>query len=142
MKIKVLLILVVVISVVSCNFPKDPNSTFQKIKKKGLLIGVVNNPPYRIVKDSSFTGKEVGILKEFCNSEDLSYRFITASETDLVKNLKNFKIDIVIGGFEKNSVWKKDVGMTKPYDKVHVLLIPKGENRFLYQLEKYLTTSK
>jgi hypothetical protein len=47
-------------------------------------------------------------------------------------------MDVVLGGFEKKSNWKTQVGLTKPYDGKHVLFIPRGENRLLYQLEKFI----
>ena len=67
----------------------------------------------------------------------MKYKLETGNETDLVHKLEVYKLDMVIGGFEKKSVWKKKVAVTKPYDSNHVFFVPKGENRLLYEVEKF-----
>jgi hypothetical protein len=45
-----------------------------------------------------------------------------------------------LGGFRKNTIWKKKAGLSHPYDKVHVILVPEGENELLFHLESFLKT--
>lgn len=123
---------------ISCTFPKDPHETFLTSKEEGLRIGVVHNPPYTIITDSTFSGKEITLLSQFCKKEQLSYHFATGTETALIRQLKAYQLDVVVGGFTKTSLWKEEVGMTKPYDRHHVFFVPKGENRLVYELETFL----
>jgi hypothetical protein len=116
----------------SCNFPKDPNNSFKNAKKSSLRIGVVPKI------DSTTISFEKKFIEQFAKKENLQTQFISENETTLVKKLENFELDIVLGGFEKKSNWKSKVGMTKPYDGKHVLFIPRGENRLLFQLEEFI----
>lgn len=123
------LLLIFLIS--ACNFPKDPNNTFQKAQKSTLKIGVV------LKSNDSNVQYEQQLVKEFGAQYNLQPSFTVGSETELIKQLENYQLDIVLGGFEKESIWKKKVGMTKPYDSKHVFFIPKGENYLLFKLEEF-----
>lgn len=120
----------------ACNIPKDPNDSYKKAKENALKIGVVTEA------DSTSVLKEKNMIESFADNEGLQTQYYDGTETELVKQLEEFKLDIVMGGFEKKSVWKKKVGMTKPYDSTHVFFIPKGENRLLYQLETFIHKTK
>ncbi len=120
----------------ACSFPKDPNNSFENAKKSSLRVGIVPNT------DSITTSFEKNFVENFAKKEGMQTQFIADNETELVKKLENYQLDIVLGGFEKKSNWKKKVGMTKPYDDKHVLFIPRGENRLLFHLEKFITKNK
>ncbi|WP_236979537.1 transporter substrate-binding domain-containing protein [Membranihabitans maritimus] len=134
--------LLVLLALTACNFPKDPHSAFENARKNGLKIGVVHNPPYTKVENTTFSGSEILYLREFCKKERLQYHFEFGNETYLIKKLKEYKLDIVAGGFQESSIWKKEAGISKPYDKKHVFLIPKGENQLLYYLENFIANNK
>ncbi len=119
----------------ACNFPQDPNGSFKKAKNNSLRIGVVT-------KADSSSVTEKNLIDGFAANEGLQTEYYNGTETELVKQLEEFKLDIVMGGFKKKSVWKKKVGMTKPYDSTHVFFIPKGENRLLYNLETFIHKNK
>jgi ABC-type phosphate/phosphonate transport system substrate-binding protein len=116
----------------ACNIPKDPNNSYENAKKSSLRVGIVSK------KDSTTTSFEKNLVANFAEQEKMQTQFTIDNETELVKKLENYQLDIVLGGFEKKSNWKTQVGMTKPYDGKHVLFIPRGENRLLYQLEKFI----
>lgn len=120
----------------ACNFPKDPNNSYENAKKSSLRVGIVPKT------DSINTSFEKNLITDFAEQEGLKASFFTDNESELVKKLENYQLDIVLGGFEKKSNWKTKVGMTKPYDDKHVLFIPRGENRLLFQLEKFIQKNK
>ncbi len=91
----------------SCNFPKDPKNSFENAKKSSLHVGIVPKT------DSTITAFEKNFVKNFAKEEGMQIQFITDNETELVKKLENYQLDIVLGGFEKKSNWKTKVGMTK-----------------------------
>ncbi|TVZ28517.1 extracellular solute-binding protein (family 3) [Gillisia sp. Hel_I_86] len=127
----------------SCNIPKDQENTWENIQKDGLHIGVNSNPPYTFQKDSSYTGSEIELIQAFADKHKLKLTYEPGNETDLIDKLENYKIDILVGGFTKKTVWKEKVGLTAPYDKGgHVILIAKGENKLLYFLESFLFNLK
>jgi membrane-bound lytic murein transglycosylase MltF len=123
----------------SCNLPKDPKGSWTKIKARGnLQIGIVENLPFTFIKDSQAQGSEARLIENFGNQYNLNFSYQSGSESELIKKLENYELDILLGGFDKNTIWKKKAGLSLPYDEKHVILVPKGENRLLYQLEKYL----
>ncbi len=134
--------LVLLLCLTSCVFPQDPENSYEEASKNSLLVGVVSNPPFTEVEDSSFSGSEVEMLRKFAEKEGLKISFSEGSESELVKKLEVFELHIVAGGFTKKTIWKKKAGMTVPYDKEHVFLIPKGENRLLKHLEDFIFQQK
>jgi len=122
----------------SCNLPKDPESSWEKAKSNDLKVGVIDNPPYTKISENSFSGAEIDIINKFASSNDLKVTYIEGNETDLIEKLEKFKIDIIVGGFDKKTVWSKKAGISKAYDKKHVFLVPKGENNLLVKLEEYI----
>lgn len=126
----------------SCVYPKDPENSYEEAREDELLVGVVENPPFTRVEDSIFSGSEVEMLRRFAQKEGLKISFREDSESKLVKQLEEFKMHVVIGGITKKTIWKKKAGTTVPYDKEHVFLIPKGENRLLKHLEDFIFQQK
>lgn len=134
--------LILLLCLTSCVFPQDPEHSYEEARTNKLLIGVVENPPYTRVEDSIFDGSEIELLRKFAEKKGLRIAFQEGSESKLVKQLEEFEIHIVAGGFTKKTIWKKKAGMTALYDKEHVFLIPKGENRLLKHLEDFIFQQK
>lgn len=125
-----------------CTFPRDPENSFEKAQKNGLKVGVVKRPPFVNISGENFSGSEIDLIREFAEKEHLQIEFKEGSETELLEELEKFHLHVVAGGFTKKTIWKKKAGLTAPYDSKHVLLIPKGENRLLERLEAYILPKK
>ncbi|MCF4101722.1 transporter substrate-binding domain-containing protein [Gillisia sp. M10.2A] len=125
-------------SLVSCKIPKDPQNSWNKAKENELIVGVVANPPFTAVTNENFTGSEIELIRNFARENHLKVNFIEDNESNLIKKLQDYKVSVVIGGFDKKSVWKDKAGLSKTYDDKHVLLLPKGENELLIHLESYI----
>lgn len=122
----------------SCNLPKDQKESLQEAKEKGLLVGVVENPPYVRTNNEKFEGKEVEILKNFAAVQGLDVKFVEDNESELLEKLEKYELHVVIGGFEKKTIWKRKSTPTVSYDGKHVFLVPNGENRLLKKIETYI----
>lgn len=127
---------------VGCGIPKDPENTFYSAKSTGLKVGFVENPPFTEGENGKFDGVEVNLLKSFATENNLKITFVEGSESNLIEQLSNREIDILIGGFDKKTVWKEKAGSAKPYDDTHIILVPKGENRLVYELESFLQNQR
>ncbi len=137
------LFLIIILVTYSCNIPRDPENSWENIKSDGLNVGVIINPPYTFQKNSTFAGSEIELIKNFAKHHDIQITYESGNETDLIEKLENYEIDILLGGFTEKSIWTKKVGLTTPYDKeYHVLLIPKGENKYLHFLESFIFNHK
>lgn len=122
----------------SCNFPQDPKHSFQEAQATKLRVGVVFHPPFVINEPEKLTGIEIDLIESFAAQEKLQIDYVTGTESELVEKLEKYDLHVVLGGFEKKTVWMKKTGLTVPYDGKHVLLIAKGENKLLFKLEKFI----
>lgn len=125
-----------------CDLPRDPSHSLANAHKHGLRVGVSVNPPYVIKNEEGYSGTEITLIEAFARANGLSIRYEQASESILVTKLENRDLDMVVGGIEKDSLWKEKVGFSTPYDGRHVILCPKGENDLLYHLEEIILTRK
>jgi membrane-bound lytic murein transglycosylase MltF len=127
---------------ISCSFPKDSKDSYAKAKQEGLRVGIVNNPPFTTYHEGIASGSEVEILEEFAEKEGLKVHYVYGSESTLIKQLEDYDLHLIIGGFDKKTEWKKKAGLTTRYNDKNVFLIAKGENELLYRLETVLLKHK
>lgn len=120
------------------HFPADPKHSFKEAQTAGLKVGLVVNAPYVVRDGSGYSGTEVQLIETFARRYGLDTEFISATESELIKQLEKYELHIVAGGFEKSTIWMSKAGLSTTYDKKHVFLVPKGENRLLYKLEKII----
>ena len=137
-----LIILALLSMVTACTIPQDPENSFEEAKKETLLVGAIPNPPYVEISNNRFTGSEIEKLREFAKRENLRLKIEKGTESELVEKLEKYELHVVAGGIDKKTIWKKKAGLTAPYDKKHVFLIPKGENRLLKHLEDFIFRKK
>ena len=121
----------------SCDIPQDPENSWHDAKNEQLLVGIVHNPPFTEWKDNNYLGSEVSMVKKFARENELQIKWISASESTLIEMTKKYQLHLIIGGFDKNTVWANKVGTTRPYDKTHVWLVARGENKLIENVEKY-----
>lgn len=125
-----------------CNLPKDPKDSLSKARSHGLRIGVVHHPPYCFMNGGKPGGSEVAIINAFAKQNGLKPIYVYGSESSLVKQLEAYKLDVVLGGYEKDTPWKESAGVTTPYNNTNCLLVAPGENDLLYLLEGHLLKLK
>lgn len=130
--------LTLLLMLTACSIPHDPEDSFDEATKDALLVGAVPNPPYVEVTNDHFTGSEIEKLREFAQRENLRLEIEKGTESELVGKLEKYELHVVAGGIDKKTIWKKKAGLTAAYDKKHVFLIPKGENRLLKHLEDFI----
>ncbi|PKD16190.1 hypothetical protein APR41_10410 [Salegentibacter salinarum] len=140
MKIPILVVFLILF--MACDFPKDPENSYQQAESGHLLVGITINPPFTQKTEDSLFGKEVSFIKEFAEENKLKVEFMEGSESELIKKIEKFKLHLIIGGFDKKTHWKKKVGLSAPYDQKHVIIVPKGENKLLQKLETFIFNQK
>lgn len=131
-------LLVVLLGLASCGIPRDLGSAWEDAQSMGLKVGVASNPPFTDSGDEQFAGKEVAMIRRFARQNGLDIDFVGGSESALVRQLEDEKLHVVVGGIEKQTIWESKAGLSRPYDGEHVFLIPKGQNRLLYELEHFM----
>ncbi|HET8809422.1 MAG TPA: transporter substrate-binding domain-containing protein [Flavobacteriaceae bacterium] len=123
---------------IRCDFPQDPNHSFEEAKQSGLKVGVAINPPFTFLKNGNLKGSEIELIKNFAEKKNLDLDFTIATESELIEQLEKHQLHVVVGGFDKKTIWNKKSGLSVPYDGKHVFLVGKGENKLLFELENFL----
>lgn len=122
-----------VLLLISCDFPRDPDRAWEEVSREALRVGVAAGAPADDVHRA-----EKRIIEGFARAHGLKLRYVEGTESDLVERLERHELHLVFGGFDKKTLWARRAGISASYDGRHVFLLPKGENRLLYELEGYV----
>src|SRR5947209_17976664 len=101
----------------SCALPRDPEKTSQRIASTHeLRVGVSDNPPWTIVRPGTPpSGIEPTLIRRFASSQGAHVTWFGGGETPLVEKLEDGQLDVVAGGFDKQTQWKTKAGVTQPF---------------------------
>lgn len=132
------LFVLITIFFLGCDFPKDPEHSFEEARDGYLKVGTALNPPFTDNTNGTVSGTEIDILEEFARQHNLQIQYTIDSESNLIKKLENYEIHLIAGGFDKKTIWKKKAGLSAPYNKKNVFLVAKGENKLLQNLESFI----
>jgi polar amino acid transport system substrate-binding protein len=121
--------LVVIFGLYACQYPRDPEGTFDHVQGGKLRVGVIDNPPWVVLSGKRPRGVEPELLREFAAEHDAEIEWIEGTESELMAALVGFQLDVVVGGLTQTSPWAKEVSMTLPYvDTEIVFAVPPGED--------------
>lgn len=112
-----------------CRYPQDVEKTLERVRGGVLDVGLTENSPW-VIRTDPPSGVEVDIVREIARDLDAEVRWHWASEGELVPALKQFQLDLVIGGLVDNKRLKKQVALSKPYFNSRITVgfpIPEGE---------------
>ncbi len=137
-----LLITPILILFTACEFPKDPENTLKKVKDGQLRVGISENPPWTQKSGETWTGIEPALIERYAKKLNAEIKWIAKSESELMKELENHRLDLVISGLREDNPHSKSVGFTYGYagekKAKRVMAVPPGENAFLSDLERFL----
>lgn len=139
------------------SLPRDPEGTLDRVRGGTLRVGVSVNPPWTEVPGAPTgagtppteppTGIEPDLLTAFAATLDAEVQWATAGESTLVADLRDGRLDVVVGGLTDTSPWTSDAALTRPYvvvpvrdgePEAHVMAAAPGENALLVALELFL----
>lgn len=128
----------------ACGIPRDPEDTSTRIATTHeLRVGVTDNPPWVTATSAEPGGIEAQLVRDFARILGAKVLWSRGSETALVQSLKHHELDLVIGGFDKKTVWVSGAGLSQPWTtdadgKKRIMLAAPGENRFILTLDRFL----
>ncbi|HJU69829.1 MAG TPA: transporter substrate-binding domain-containing protein [Gemmatimonadaceae bacterium] len=134
----------VLLFAVACGLPRDPDRTLERVRGGVVRIGVAESRPWVIVTPTGAEGVEPVLAKAIADSLGATIEWIRKSESELLTDLSERKLDLVIGGLTHDSPWKTKIALTKPFyedprtKKKHVMAAPPGENAWLVFVERQL----
>lgn len=142
--------LLLLLGLTSCGMaiPQDPNGTLENVTGGTLRVGVVENAEWvEVPPTGEPRGIEPALVEEFAESLDAEVEWVPGAEHELVDDIFHGQLDLIIGGFNADTPWIKEAGITRPYTETvdergktlkHVMLVPLGENAFLLRLDQFL----
>jgi ABC-type amino acid transport substrate-binding protein len=98
-----------------CQFPADPDGTLDRVEGGVLRLGVTEHDPWVRLEGPRRTGVEVTLAQRFAASLGAELEFTEGAESELIDELKTGELDLVVGGFDSKSPWKKEAALTRPY---------------------------
>ncbi len=132
----------------AASIPADPEGTLAEVTGGTLRVGATDSGEWVQVEPGvDATGVEARLAERFATTIDAEVQWVQGSEHELVELLKHGELDLVIGGFADDTPWTRDAGTTRPYAETvdargntvkHVMLVRKGENAFLLELDRFL----
>lgn len=112
----------------SCRYPQDIEGTLDQVRGGVIDVGVTENPPWVIRTADGAAGLEPDIVMDLAEKLDADVRWHWGSETELLDALKQYQLDLVIGGLTQNKRLSKAAAPTKPYFKSHLTVgVPASE---------------
>ncbi len=142
--------LTAVLLTAGCQFPADPDGTLERVEGGTLRVGVTEHAPWVRLDGTRPAGVDVTLVERFAETLDAELVFTEGAEAELIDALKAGELDLVVGGFDSKSPWKKEAALTRPYIQTrepvegevstvkHVMVAPLGENAWLVRLEGFL----
>ena len=131
--------------------PTDPDGTLDRASGGTLRVGATENGTWVDVREGADpVGTEPALVRSFASTLGAEVEWSTGSEEALVGDLEEGDLDLVIGGLTAETPWSEKAGTSRPYTTStdergatveHVMLVPRGENRFLIELDAFLLGS-
>ena len=126
-----------------CGVPRDASNTLNNARGGTLHVGIVANPPWVIDRGSAVDGVEGRLAARLAQGLHARIEWVRLPEFELIHALHERKLQLVIGGFNPQVTWAREVALTRPYYEgadgtPHVLAAPPGENAWLMRVDQEL----
>lgn len=113
---------------ISCDVPRDPEGTLERVKGAVMRVGITHNDPWTVLTGSAPEGVEVTLMEDFARSMDARIEWVEGSEDELFEALEVRELDAAVGGFTSESPWSGSVTFTHPYLTTPAVIgVPAGE---------------
>ena len=122
MRYALFVLLVLGIAAAGCRIPDDVNGTLDRVEGGVLRVGVTEHDPWVKLGGGEPAGVEPELAREFAATVDARIDWKEGSERELVEALHEGQLDLVLGGFDAKSPWKKEVAFTRPYFDTEVVI--------------------
>lgn len=99
-----------------CDLPRDLEGTQDQVREGTLHVGVIDDAaPWAIWSAGEPHGVEVSLVRDLARQMQADIRWVAGPDAELLHALAAFELDLVIGGLERSSPWRKEVALSRPY---------------------------
>lgn len=126
-------IIFLIFALSSCNLPRDPHHTLEKITKSHIV---------KVGTCSTTSELEKNLLSMLAAQLHSTIIWTTDNQETLYRYLETRKIDVVACEIEEDSPWVKKLSFTRSYyqtsEKHYVFAISQGENAWLTYFNQFI----
>lgn len=127
------------------DYPRDPERSLQRIEGGVLYVGVSQDPPFVHGDGTAVRGREAALARALARAHDARVVWIHGGHDDLMRRLETFQLDLVVGGHDRDSPWRRRVASSRPYRIAdgrgrvveRVAALPPGENAWLLAFDRH-----
>lgn len=113
-----------VLLLMGCEFPRDSKGALERIGREGVLrAGYCERPPWVEIAKDNPEGIEPRLIEKFGSSLGARVEWIGGSESSLIEALQAGQIDILIGGFVRNTNWASRAAVSHVYAEAKVVVV-------------------
>jgi polar amino acid transport system substrate-binding protein len=105
---------------ISCQYPRDPDGTLDRVSGGTLRVGFTVNEPWVELPGDAPQGIEPELVRGLARELDAQIDWTEGSEEDLVGALEEGQLDLVIGGVTDKTQWTKMAALSRPYVRTEV----------------------
>lgn len=106
----------------SCDAPRDPGRTLERVRGHVLTVGAADDPPFLERDGEEAKGIEAELLHGFARSLGARVRWVWGPQEHQFDALHGMQVDIVAGGISAKTPWKSKAALTRPYLEVHEIV--------------------
>jgi polar amino acid transport system substrate-binding protein len=106
-----------------CDFPRDANGALARVQREGVLrAGYCERPPWVEITKDDPEGIEPQLIEKFGSSLGARVEWVGGSESSLIEALRAGQIDILIGGFARDTNWASRAAVSHVYTEAKVVV--------------------
>ncbi|MCL7743510.1 transporter substrate-binding domain-containing protein [Guyparkeria hydrothermalis] len=99
-----------------CDLPRDIEGTQDQVREGTLRVGVIDDAaPWARWSSGEPQGVEAVLVRDLARQLKADVQWVEGSDTEVFRALAAFELDLVIGGLERTSPWRKEVALSRPY---------------------------
>ncbi len=135
-------LLVLALLLAACDLPRDPESTSERVTGGELVIGRITGKPAEESEKSA--------LERILSAYSATPRFVEGEVHHLVADLRDGKVDLLVGRIPEDTPFAAKVGLSKPVGttqiggetKGTVFAVRSGENGFLKTINRQIAAGR
>jgi polar amino acid transport system substrate-binding protein len=103
-----------------CDLPRDPRHTLDHVRSaKVLRVGAAEDRPFIVRDGEEATGIEASLITRFANEQGARVQWIWEPQEKEFQALAKFELDLMAGGIDAKTPWKKQAALTRPVAEIH-----------------------
>jgi polar amino acid transport system substrate-binding protein len=87
-----------------------------------MRVGIIDSPPWAETVGEKPSGIEIALVESFAQELQTRIDWVPGAEHKLMAALEERELDLVVGGLDQRTPWKKHVAITAPYTSTEVVV--------------------